>query len=179
MTAPAQVTTCHKQVGRRLRIASCDDLQSSCERPAEAAGVVSRCAELLASRDDAAQEAMGRMLGREGDATEDLQRAMRHVERRATRVRLGDRCGLRGFANGQLPGPRRRKGQVEMYDRGQYVTVNGCSGQLCPRRIGGLEVEVMTSMDLPLIDRSTWASDSDLRFARVAPYGRWQSHRSW
>jgi hypothetical protein len=34
--------------------------------------VVSRRAELLAPRDDAAQEAVGGMLGRERDAAEDL-----------------------------------------------------------------------------------------------------------
>src|SRR6266516_2265940 len=89
-----------RRPSRRLRswpapssLRSCHDLQSSCERTAQQAGVVSRCAELLAPRDDAAQEAMGGMLGREGDAAEDLKRTVRDVERRAAGVRLRDRRG--------------------------------------------------------------------------------------
>ena len=45
---------------------------------------------------------------------------------------IGDRD--QGFLKGEMPDPRRRKGQVEMYDSGQFLTLTG-------RRIWGEGVE--------------------------------------
>ena len=66
------------------------------ERPPELALVVGGVAELLLAHDDAAQEPVRRVLLGEGDAAEDLQRAVGDLARGARDVRLRDRGRLRG-----------------------------------------------------------------------------------